>query len=58
MTWHLELFLICVYEGKGVGVVVNYREKVEEMFDILVWLFFFFYELFLIVESMNTVPII
>lgn len=43
MTWHLELFLICVYEGKGDGVVVNYREKVEEMFDILVWLFFFFF---------------
>lgn len=43
MTWHLELFLICVYEGKGVGVVVNYREKVEEMFDILVCFFFFFF---------------
>lgn len=39
------------------GVVVSYLEKVEEMLDILAWLLFF-YELSLIVESMNTVPII
>lgn len=39
MTWHLELFLICVYEGKGVGVVVNYREKVVWYFGMVVIFF-------------------
>lgn len=44
-------------KGREMGVVVSYLEKVEEMFDILVWLLFF-YEFFLIVESMNIVLII
>lgn len=38
---YLELFLICIYEGKRDGVVVSYLEKVEEMFDILAWLLIF-----------------
>lgn len=55
--WYLELFLICIYEGKRDGVVVSYLEKVEEKFNILVWLLFI-YEFFWIVESMNIVLII
>lgn len=55
--WYLELFLICIYKGKRDGVVDIYLEKVEKMFDILVWSLFF-YEFFLIVESMNIVLII
>lgn len=44
-TWHLELFLICIYKGKRDGVVVSYLEKVEKMLDILAWLLFFLWTL-------------